>query len=431
MTWPETEVLVHISAPSKASDDVRYHCLAQAYLDFGAARRLDNIVAPQHKRINAPVQAVSLGDTPGLRDQFRPRTSYVSPNVVIPDSQPDALKKTPASRISLNNSFGSLHDTFISDSQDGSIHGKDTSPTEEHSPDLSLIRKAPNKRKSSLSRSFTHQLTFAKRVANARRGAPGTHYAFEPQNETQSSGWEDNPSSAIVDFSSALELTSSLTENIPSSLPDELERIPATSSPIVYGRAHRSDADETAASAAKDTSARKSMQSVLLMSSSQPVRESYHTSLRILPPEPALSCAHLDVAALVTDELAKLAHDLDLARRYRPSEPAVRVLRPFERGFWKVNTSSWTAKSRHETWEFLAKYVGQGSAGWGVWCSRDEEPHAWLRLHCFAAVAGHTYLLLYAASKQVQDMEVAWLDALGTPVIVVSPKKRRRTASGI
>ncbi|OAA66730.1 hypothetical protein SPI_01306 [Niveomyces insectorum RCEF 264] len=157
------------------------------------------------------------------------------------------------------------------------------------------------------------------------------------------------------------------------------------------------------------------------------------TSLRIVSPEPPIACTHVDAASLLTDKLAKLARDLDLAKRYRPSTPAStghakrrRTVRPLERGSWRVNTSSWPLALRRQAWAFLAEYVGRGDAGWSVWCSRDPAPHTWLRLHCFAAVAGHTYLLLYLASQRhVLPTGAVWLDGTCTATITVPPRKRR------
>lgn len=81
---------------------------------------------------------------------------------------------------------------------------------------------------------------------------------------------------------------------------------------------------------------------------------------------------------------------------------------------------------RHRTWAFLAGYVGRGDAGWGVWCSRDPAPHTWLRLHCFGAVVGHTYLLLYLASQRcILGTGADWMDATCTPTITVSPRKKQ------
>ncbi|CAK7222885.1 hypothetical protein SCUCBS95973_004988 [Sporothrix curviconia] len=155
-------------------------------------------------------------------------------------------------------------------------------------------------------------------------------------------------------------------------------------------------------------------------------------SLRIISPEPPVACAHLD-ASLVTEKMAKLARDLDITRRYRPlsmedgdQEREQRDIRPFERGYWRLSTSGWPAPLRQQAWAFLASYIGAGDAGWSVWCSRDPAPHTWLRLHCFAATAGHTYLILYLASKrQILATGAEWLDGAGSPMITVPPRRKK------
>ncbi|CAK7211216.1 hypothetical protein SBRCBS47491_001040 [Sporothrix bragantina] len=159
-------------------------------------------------------------------------------------------------------------------------------------------------------------------------------------------------------------------------------------------------------------------------------------SLRIISPEPPVACAHLDAASLITEKMAKLARDLDITRRYRPLPPKARdgerEARPFERGYWRLSTSGWPATLRQQAWAFLASYIGAGDAGWSVWCSRDPAPHTWLRLHCFAATAGHTYLILYLASqRQILATGAEWMDGAGSPMIIVPARRKKQNQGGV
>ncbi|KAL1891876.1 hypothetical protein Sste5346_007421 [Sporothrix stenoceras] len=156
-------------------------------------------------------------------------------------------------------------------------------------------------------------------------------------------------------------------------------------------------------------------------------------SLRIISPDPPVACEHLNPAALITEKMAKLARDLDLERRYRPLPSSdSRAIRPFERGYWRLNTAGWPASLRHQAWSFLKTYIGAGDAGWSVWCSRDPAPHTWLRLSCFAATAGHTYLILYLASRrQILTTGAVWMDGSGTPTITVPPRKKKQTSGSV
>lgn len=156
-------------------------------------------------------------------------------------------------------------------------------------------------------------------------------------------------------------------------------------------------------------------------------------TLRIISPDPPVACEHLDSAALVTEKMAKLARDLDLERRYRPLPSSDgRAVRPFERGYWRLNTAGWPAALRHQAWSFLRNYIGAGDAGWSVWCSRDPAPHTWLRLSCFAATVGHTYLILYLASqRQILTTGAVWLDGSGTPTITVPPRKKKQPSGTV
>ncbi|KAK3396493.1 hypothetical protein B0T20DRAFT_442436 [Sordaria brevicollis] len=126
---------------------------------------------------------------------------------------------------------------------------------------------------------------------------------------------------------------------------------------------------------------------------------------------------------LITPILAKLAIDLKLTRRYRPSLQT-RPLRPYERGYWLVDCSSWSRALKEECWSFLDDYLDSGVAGWGVWCTRDEG-FTRMRMYCWGAVVGHIYLLLYVISKrEVKYTGVEWRDGEGVVVVRVDARGR-------
>ncbi|KAK2603861.1 hypothetical protein QQS21_003985 [Conoideocrella luteorostrata] len=149
--------------------------------------------------------------------------------------------------------------------------------------------------------------------------------------------------------------------------------------------------------------------------------EQIATTLDITPPSPPVSVTNIDPTSLVSSKLDKLARDL--SSRYKPI--ASRHVSPFERGYWLVDCTSWTEPVRLDTWVFLTNYLRSGLAGWGVWCRRDKL-HDWIRFYCWGHVTKHTYLLLYLASgRQIKTTGAKWFDAAGDPVLEVAGVEKR------
>lgn len=140
--------------------------------------------------------------------------------------------------------------------------------------------------------------------------------------------------------------------------------------------------------------------------------------LEIRPPSPPVGVACMEPSDLVPARLAELARQL--GSRYRATE--ARPLAPFERGYWLLDCSRWRRDARDKAWSFLANYLGEGFAGWGVWCRRGAA-HDWIRLYCWGHVAKHTFLLLYLASdRRVKATGARWFGADGEPVVEVAPR---------
>ncbi|KAF4462747.1 hypothetical protein FALBO_10440 [Fusarium albosuccineum] len=145
------------------------------------------------------------------------------------------------------------------------------------------------------------------------------------------------------------------------------------------------------------------------------------TSLEIRPPSPPVGVEDVDPTDLISEKFAKLARDL--SSRYRPSPK--RPMIPFERGYWLLDCTSWSPEIRFNTWVFLSNYLNNGLAGWGTWCRRDKT-HDWIRLYSWGHVAKHTYLLLYLASeRQLKTTGASWYGADGEVVLEVPPYERQ------
>ncbi|ATY62228.1 hypothetical protein A9K55_007881 [Cordyceps militaris] len=145
------------------------------------------------------------------------------------------------------------------------------------------------------------------------------------------------------------------------------------------------------------------------------------SSLSVRPPSPPVGVDDLDLASLVAPKFAKLAHDL--GSRYRPTfhRGGDGALDPLERGHWRVDCQHWPPALRAAAWDFLTKYVRSGLAGWGVWCRRSPDG-ATIKLYGWAHVVKHTYLLLYLASdRYIKSTGAQWFDAEGLVALEVLP----------
>ncbi|KAM7222329.1 hypothetical protein V8F06_002356 [Rhypophila decipiens] len=144
--------------------------------------------------------------------------------------------------------------------------------------------------------------------------------------------------------------------------------------------------------------------------------------LEIRSPEPPVSDDPLRPDDLIAEAIGNLARELDLSKRFRPASQT-REIRPFERGHWLIDCTTWDDELKWSSWAFLANYLPKGLAGWGVWCERDPE-FSRIRLWCFGYMVGHLHLLIYLCScRQVLFTGSSWIAADGKPVIVMGVRR--------
>lgn len=149
------------------------------------------------------------------------------------------------------------------------------------------------------------------------------------------------------------------------------------------------------------------------------------TRLELLSPPPPTSLATLLPSDLITPSLAHLASQVDITRRFTP-QSQTRELRPFERGYWLVDCSSWDEELRRSAWEFLGRHLEGGLVGWGVSCRRDEG-FTWMRVYCWGGVVGHLYLVLWLASqRRVKATGTVWVAGDGERVVVMGARPPSR-----
>ena len=442
----ETEILVHITAASRASDDECYRGLATAYLDFQPSQRINFLLHEDSQSTNPLISASgrllespeasfrsvldnnasprlasgrkrTLDESQASQYQDLSQSSWCAPPSVIADSNPDndisiAALCSPT-RI-LEHYLQTIESSSLSSQEPRS--GADASlhiPSSDHDHTSHSIR-AKGIAPEEVSSSFEGVLNTP---------CPATR---QPQDNADPS----------LNNSSDVEIEDSFHgERIPcsqeSQTRDALEVvvIPATpragSEPPFSKRLKRSPAKD------RVQPLERSISDVLPRGcrpaygeTMREIRKSLHLNkLEIHAPGPTVSCDQVNPETLITAKLAKLAKDLELHKRFRPDKQ-LRELRPFERGYWLVDCSEWDLDLKDRAWVFLGNYIKMGDAAWGISCIRDSS-YTWIRLYCWGYTVGHIYLVLYLASeRKLPHQWTHWYDASGKPQITAGLKAK-------
>ncbi|KAK0628449.1 hypothetical protein B0T17DRAFT_486911 [Bombardia bombarda] len=473
MSRPNAEILVHIAAPSRTTDDTDYRTLASAYLNFVPKKRIPLVVtekpsynvpgedgrdfhdyaeAPstqEPRTINSPnmsfqsvydnmnsprLQQVEDGGFQGSQSQ----SSWRAPPSVVPDSIPDN-NLAMSQFCSPTRILEHFLDTFDS-SQDhspkelSSFDGQNLpTHTASHKTQNPAVSSPPPYSSSPESNHDETIIPLSPILStvdgnvniNNKRPRPTTPPSVS-YDETRISSSYPNPSEPSQPDPTSLE------ERIPSSRA-ESEPPTAKRPRLSVSSAPKSPPADSSPTTGKAVLARstsdigprqeraKAQRSAAQGGGGTLTNVFSSTTLEIFSPAPPAGIHDLDPADLVTDALAELARELNLAKRFRPSSQT-REVRPFERGYWLVDCSSWDGALKQSCWSFLGGYLPKGAAGWGVWCGRDA-PFSWLRMYCFGHAVGHIYLLLYLVSKRrVLYTGAEWVAGDGAVVVVMEGK---------
>ena len=163
-------------------------------------------------------------------------------------------------------------------------------------------------------------------------------------------------------------------------------------------------------------------QSAVAPDAQQEVHVLTSLSASVRPPQPPSAVAQYKTH--ITQSLQFLADNSDVNISYKPISVS-RDIRPLERGYWFIQcpevSTFWPLREQIEFWRFLEQTVGRGDAGWGVWCTRnDEEPSAndgeaslgTVKVFCWGEIVRHVFLLLYVGSKsKIKKLGLQWIDA--------------------
>ncbi|KAI1322191.1 hypothetical protein F5Y16DRAFT_50779 [Xylariaceae sp. FL0255] len=449
----DVEILVHIGAPSRVADDTRYRSLATAYLEFEPNRttclpsrqseHLDGNVGDDGRPSSEPYQSnqdgeSSIWDDARVATLHSPQASFGS----VLDNADSPRIRTGQARGGVTTPLQASTQTswqtppsVVQDSCPMNLTGLAalTSPT----------RVLENYLQHFASPSRTSEATSP---ASTRKGASrdticSPQYTTPGRNQISSSPQVIPCTTRIkkkMNLSdNQVSQNASQPQNVPSKAPSDNEIIEETvlissSHPSVASRADSEPPPKVPVLPSSPRAlARASSDLGPRLSSSQkiPVTISFlgshgftFDSLEIRSPEPPTDDVCVEPEHLVTPGLQKLANDIDLSNNFRPTRQT-RDLRPFERGYWLLDCSTWEPQLKRNAWAFLANYVGTGTAGWGVWCKRDDTFEE-LRVYCWGFVAAHVYYLLWLSSQRsVRYTGCSYVDADGQNVIVMAARQ--------
>lgn len=434
MSRMDAEILVHITASSSAADDTGYRALASAYLAFQPASRTSLSAARPgpDTHASAVIESPRLSFVGAIHNLNSPslfrRTEHAGADVV-PSSQ--ASWQTPASVVSDSYPDNNISLALFSSptrifEQLVQPHSSQSEGSAELAPREAGWGHGRNAGDSEVKPGGGLEVSICDISAVFdSQGAPSD--VPGPATETAEDKPPSLPPTAIRQSGSVPDFRFDLNILSEPEAP-ELPLPRADSEPPLRKRQRTSSHLETAQGLARSSSdIGPQSKRVSRDQTGEPTDQcltKYRDASSIHAPQPSVSCLHLSPQSLITVALAKLATDLDMARRFRPASQ-VRELRPCERGYWLLDCTGWATGLPERAWSYLGNYVGSGHAGWGVWCTRDEA-RRWIRLYCWGCVVGHTHLLLYLASeREVLHTGSRWIDGEGKVCIEMGAKDRR------
>ncbi|KAF3020857.1 hypothetical protein E8E15_007723 [Penicillium rubens] len=435
----QSEILVHIAAPSTAQDDARYRAQVAAILEFQCASR------------QPLMESKSSAPDPDHAHPFSSAAHSSVPSTTQHEASP-ILREAPRPAYATLSS-----DRRLLPEREGATPRQ---PINSNHPDSleSLISVIPDS-----------QPEIAEELVQPRAELSSPSQLAPPPKRPRTSPATPNPAQpvSIID-SPAADQPAAAHKVIPAENQDH--RLPTGSPQIPISiSSSDQDGDGRPGYIPHPTTSHHIPATI-----PNPINLST-LPLEIHPPKPPISTA--PYTTHITPTLSMLAERLNPARTYKPSSQT-RPLDPLERGYWlvhlaienqiqnqdrdpadllqnpnpnpnpdsdpehgttnpsqkptenpnpksKENTRTWPYPLFHAFWSFLSDFVGRdGRAGWGVWCILEAAPstlshtHVSLKVYTWGEVAMHVYLLLYLASeRRVRGMGVQWRDAREEVVI--------------
>ncbi|KAI1756709.1 hypothetical protein F4782DRAFT_483760 [Xylaria castorea] len=454
---PDVEILVHIGAPSRAVDDARYRSLAAAYLAFKPTEPVhlypqsgsdSDIEDSSHAlatdedassniswddrmgSFQSPLASfrsvVDNADSPQMRMRVVPDRPFLQ-QMPAPATQPSW--ETPPSIV--QDSHPTNHAEFTSLTSPARVlenylqHFESSPGSCKHDSQSNMLD-TPCRHSS---QHQSHRHSPKKLIPYSQQMIPCTPHIRNvtelPSNSIKGPVYQESknpkqqPEAPVADESddNVIEETKLLSSPQPSELlradsepPPKLRRLDLVTSPHALARA----ASDIGPQSLPDY---KAPVTIEFLSSHGFTYE----SLEIRAPEPPTLELHIEPQDLITEGLRKLGHDVGLPIRFRPKKQT-RQLSPYERGYWLLDCSSWAPRLKRDAWAFLANYIGNEIAGWGVWCKRDPSFRE-LRAYCWGSVVPHIYYVLWLSSqRKIVFTGSSWIDAEGERVITMGSR---------
>lgn len=468
---PRTEILVHVSAPSRASDDARYRREALEYVHFEAGARHAVLVQEnQQPARSEPAPLNVQGGSGSFSDEeWLPTSSVLSTQSSSRNSRAEHKRNVP-----------------------GRVLGQNTGPWKTPEPPRAGFSHLPISATpaimpwSRLSTRSPYILVEQTPGSPRPRSAP-TDPSFVQETprsrRAQSDSWE-TPPSVIPDSQPSPPY---LKRPLPSSSPSPTHRCNSRSPKRRRRRSSSASVRTSPISSSSPTPASPSSQPQRSCTSVRPTAETHRspipesaslpfaTVLAIYGPSSQPSTETFETH--ITPYLQVLVENLPLITYFTPQQlhPPVRALRVHERGHWAFPILSFPTDEWHKFWTYLETFIRLGRASFGILCvvegrrteggvrnyevgagepgeaelakkglgtesegqsakavadikSKKQVPEeaAWmqgvenpfLKLYCWGETVPHTWLLLFTAThRRIKGCGAQWIDARGEVII--------------
>ena len=445
------EILVHISAPSRASDDARYRRELQGYLDFQPAQR--HVLSSRN--IGYEYQIEYADALEQVADASFHSSSDPAPTSQVSKSQIANSKLVTPASAAFNNARILLSKT------PALVPGTVT-----HKPFYTSRAPASSQRR-------------PRTAPDSFNGSTGIQETplLRP---TQSDSWK-TPPSVIPDSqptpysqkrlrtlpqSSSPSPTRSSSPTVrkrqrlvsPPVLPhleiedreneDESSPIPTLPAPSSSAYAGDEEASSTPVAASIPLPLQPTTSSPVAAPPSTASSVFAPSSLEIWAPRPRTSTEKFRTH--ITKKLAELTDRLPLSQVYIPQKVwQRRELDISERGHWRISLSKFSESQKMKFWNFLREHIGKGLAGFGVMCAlegpEDQDSGATdlangdesddqrgensdrsnensrklvVKVYCWGEIVGEIWNVLFIAGhRQIKGIGVCWIDADDNVVI--------------
>lgn len=470
----EVEILIHITAPSRATDDSRYRSLASAYLDFEPAVTLpissaslassgtgkddhgsqisqqqtsqdhsqyDLRLSGNDRLLESPIASfrsvLDNANSPRPMTRSRARLSQANPEIIQSQVTQSTWQSPPSvveDSIPQNDAMTTIFtsptrvlehylQTFDSSSQ---AHTRSSGGNSNQIIAVTPIQRQGNHDSEGNSRQ--KQLSTPIVPRTPLRAPPGQlgkyiDHQFAKDKHGTSPDVQDTRFGSSQTSEEAIEETVLMSSSFetPSAGRADSEPIPNRKVQKMVADSHPPHLARTS----RDTGPRiAGKKATVITVNFLPSHGLKYENLELYAPEPAVSISRVEPHNFITPNLEKLAKSLETEKPFRPKEQT-RELRPTERGYWLLDCTTWSAKLKRDGWAFLANYIGTGAAGWGVSCRRDAD-FLWVRTYCWGTIVPHMYFLLYLATqREILFTGASWVDGDGETVIVMGTRERR------